>query len=102
MCKESRWRVMKTQSQPMKLTKEQVQERIERFQKTQDEEAQSDLVVHYKNLVESIARRYSKGRSLHEDIVQVGMLGLLGAIRRYDASFGRSLNRCCSYNHWRD
>lgn len=90
MCKESRWRVMKTQSQPMKLTKEQVQERIERFQKTQDEEAQSDLVVHYKNLVESIARRYSKGRSLHEDIVQVGMLGLLGAIRRYDASFGRS------------
>ncbi|MCG3057076.1 RNA polymerase sigma factor SigB, partial [Escherichia coli] len=24
------------------------------------------------------------------DIVQVGMLGLLGAIRRYDPSFGRS------------
>ena len=26
----------------------------------------------------------------HEDIVQVGMLGLLGAIRRYDPEFGRS------------
>src|SRR6478609_1255162 len=90
MCKESRWRVMKTQSQPMKLTKEQVQERIERFQKTQDEEAQSDLVVHYKNLVETIARKYSKGRSFHEDIFQVGMIGLLGAIRRYDESFGKS------------
>ena len=26
----------------------------------------------------------------HEDIAQVGMLGLLGAIRRYDPEFGRS------------
>ncbi|MBM7705029.1 RNA polymerase sigma factor SigB [Metabacillus iocasae] len=81
---------MKTQSQPMKLTKEEVEQLIARYQQSQDEHAQSQLVIHYKNLVESIARRYSKGRDLHEDIAQVGMLGLLGAIRRYDPSFGRT------------
>ncbi|MCW3472939.1 sigma-70 family RNA polymerase sigma factor, partial [Rhodococcus pyridinivorans] len=41
-------------------------------------------------LVESIARKYSQGKSFHEDLVQVGNIGLLGAIRRYDATFGKS------------
>ncbi|KOO40356.1 RNA polymerase sigma factor SigB [Priestia koreensis] len=81
---------MKTQSQPSKLNKEEVLDLIERFQQTQDEEAQNLLVLNYRNLVESLAKRYSKGRDLHEDIVQVGMLGLLGAIRRYDPSFERN------------
>ena len=27
---------------------------------------------------------------MHEDIIQVGMLGLLGAIRRYDYSIGNA------------
>lgn len=81
---------MKTRSQPMKLTKEEVLQLIEDFRVHQSEQAQNQLVLHYKNLVESIARRYSKGSSLHEDIVQVGMIGLLGAIRRYDVSFGKN------------
>ncbi|HDU1193598.1 TPA: RNA polymerase sigma factor SigB, partial [Listeria monocytogenes] len=37
-----------------------------------------------------IARKYSQGKSFHEDLVQVGNIGLLGAIRRYDATFGKS------------
>ena len=71
-------------------TKEKVLEWIKQYQETNDEEAQTNLVLHYERLVQSIARKYSNGKSFHEDIAQVGMLGLLGAIRRYDPDFGRS------------
>jgi RNA polymerase sigma-B factor len=77
-------------SQPNQQTKEKVKEWIKAYQEDNDEEAQSNLVLHYENLVISIARKYSKGKSFHEDIVQVGMIGLLGAIRRYDDSFGKT------------
>ncbi|MEG0381013.1 MAG: RNA polymerase sigma factor SigB, partial [Kurthia sp.] len=71
-------------------SKEQIFEWIQQYQDTGSDEAQTNLVLHYQYLVESIARKYSNGRSYHDDIVQVGMLGLLGAIRRFDPSFGRS------------
>lgn len=71
-------------------TKEQVLQWIKQYQETNDEEAQTNLVLHYERLVQSIARKYSSGKMYHEDLVQVGMLGLLGAIRRYDPAFGKS------------
>lgn len=77
-------------SPPNQQTKEQVIEWIHAYQQNEDQEAQTNLVLNYRRLVESIARKYSNGRSYHEDIVQVGMLGLLGAIRRYDPAFGRT------------
>lgn len=77
-------------SPPNQQTKEQILEWIKAYQENEDEEAQTNLVLNYQRLVESIARKYSNGKSYHEDIVQVGMLGLLGAIRRYDSSFGRT------------
>lgn len=63
---------------------------IKDYQLHEDEEAQNQLVLHYKNLIDSIARKYSKGKSYHEDIFQVGVIGLLGAIRRYDESYGKT------------
>lgn len=81
---------MQRPSQPNSLTKEEIDLFIQSFQANQDEEAQEALVLHYRALIESIARKYSKGRSYHEDIVQVGIIGLLGAIRRYDPYVGRS------------
>ncbi|MBS4197255.1 RNA polymerase sigma factor SigB [Lederbergia citri] len=80
---------MSKQSQPDQ-TKNQVIEWIKAYQDHGDDEAQNNLVLHYKNLVESIARKYSKGKSFHEDIFQVGIIGLLGAIRRYDESYGKT------------
>ncbi|CAM3216358.1 RNA polymerase sigma factor SigB [Filibacter tadaridae] len=71
-------------------TKEQVLIWIQQYQETNDDEAQTNLVLHYERLVQSIARKYSNGKPHHEDIAQVGMLGLLGAIRRYNPEFGRS------------
>lgn len=81
---------MSEQSPPRSSTKEEVLLWIKQYQETQDEEAQTNLVLNYERLVHSLARKYSNGKPYHEDLVQVGMLGLLGAIRRYDIEFGRS------------
>lgn len=81
---------MQIPSQPNHLSKEEIESCIKSYQLNQDEEAQTSLVLHYKLLIEHIARKYSKGRSYHEDIVQVGIIGLLGAIRRFDTSIGKS------------
>ena len=81
---------MQRQSQPNPDVREKINGWIKAYQENQDEEAQNQLVLHYKGLVETIARKYGKGRSFQEDIYQVGMIGLLGAIRRYDESFGKS------------
>lgn len=71
-------------------TKVEVLQWIKLYQETNDDEAQTKLVLHYERLVQSLARKYSNGKPFHEDIAQVGMLGLLGAIRRYNPEFGRS------------
>ncbi len=76
-------------SQSMKLTKEEVIEHILEFQRNESDTAQLALVEHYTGLVETLAKKYSKGKSFHEDLRQVGMIGLLGAIRRYDPTVGK-------------
>lgn len=80
----------KEQSPRESGTKEQVLQWIKQYQDVGDQEAQTNLVLHYERLVQSIARKYSNGTFYHEDLIQVGMLGLLGAIRRYNPEFGRS------------
>lgn len=55
-----------------------------------DEAIQEKIVLTYQKLVESIARKYSKNSSIHEDLSQVGMIGLLAAVKRYDPTFARS------------
>ncbi|AYV69144.1 RNA polymerase sigma factor SigB [Niallia circulans] len=82
---------MQKQSQPNRhLSKEEVNALIKDFQSTQNEKAQEALVINYRDLVEMLARKYSKGKMFHEDITQVGIIGLIGAIHRYDESFGKS------------
>lgn len=43
---------------------EQVLEWIRRYQENEDDEAQTHLVMHYERLVQSIARKYSKGNRI--------------------------------------
>lgn len=72
-------------------SKEQIYAWIEELQiNPTDEELQTNLVHQYEDLVHSLARKFSKGKIIHDDLVQVGMIGLLAAIRRYDKTFGRS------------
>ncbi|MGM8366586.1 RNA polymerase sigma factor SigB [Virgibacillus sp. W0181] len=71
--------------------KDEVYEWIDHLQKEPTDEAvQEKVVLTYQNLVESLARKYSKSSSNHEDLVQVGMIGLLAAIKRYDPTYGKS------------
>ncbi|GGD04944.1 RNA polymerase sigma factor [Thalassobacillus devorans] len=82
---------MATRSQQHNKGEDEVYQWIAYLQENpRDEEVQEKIVLAYKDLVESIARKYSKNSSIHEDLAQVGMLGLLAAIRRYDPSFGKS------------
>lgn len=80
---------MKVLSQPNKHDPNDVKGLIKSFQNNGDGEVQEKLVLHFSKLVDAIARKYSKGNHFHEDIFQVGIIGLLGAIRRYDDSFGK-------------
>ncbi|HET7522483.1 MAG TPA: RNA polymerase sigma factor SigB [Bacillales bacterium] len=83
---------MATESRHHSTGKEkQIREWIGLFQREpENEEVQMKLVREYEDLVHSLARKFSKGKSIHDDLVQVGMIGLLAALRRYDLSYGRS------------
>jgi RNA polymerase sigma-B factor len=54
--------------------------------------ARERLIQQYMPLVKSLARRYSMGTELYEDLVQVGCIGLIKAVDRFDperAEFGQ-------------
>ncbi|WP_152655455.1 RNA polymerase sigma factor SigB [Oceanobacillus sp. CFH 90083] len=82
---------MAAKSQPYNRGGDEVYRWISALQEDPtNEELQENIVLTYQNLVGSIARKYSKNSTIHEDLVQVGMIGLLGAIKRYDPSYGKS------------
>lgn len=68
----------------------ELEELIERFQQSRSEEVQTELVKRYKGLVHSLAKKFSRGRDYEDDLIQVGMIGLLAALRRFDITYGRS------------
>ncbi|NGQ96053.1 RNA polymerase sigma factor SigB [Brevibacillus sp. SYP-B805] len=75
---------------PSKRTREEAARMIAAYRQAPTEELQNALVLHFRPLVESIAARFARGQEPLEDLIQVGMIGLLGALRRYDTSFGRT------------
>ncbi len=87
---EMRWNEMSNESHRHNQNNEEVYEWIQNYQQFDDSDAQLKLVQHYEALVRSLSRKFSKGRDYEEDMFQVGMVGLLAAIKRFDVSFGRS------------
>lgn len=64
---------------------------IDHLQKNpDDEEVKEKIVLHYERLVHSLARKYSRNRSNHEDLTQVGMIGLLISVERFNKDLGKS------------
>ena len=49
------------------------------------------VIVHYSGMVERIARRYAGSEPL-DDLVQVGYIGLLNALSKFDANVGVQFN----------
>ena len=56
-----------------------------------DSSARARLIELYMPLVASVARRYSRGGNDYEDLVQVGSIGLIKAIDRFDLNRGAEL-----------
>lgn len=85
--KKSRCQIMTKESKSVnEISPEQINQWIKEHQDNINPHAQDKLVKHYRKLIESLAYKYSKGQSHHEDLVQVGMVGLIGAINRFDIS----------------
>lgn len=68
----------------------ELEELIKEFQDTKSEEVQTELVKRFDGLVRTLAKKFSRGRDYEDDLIQVGMIGLLAALRRFDSEFGRS------------
>lgn len=71
--------------------KDEIYQLISHIQKyPEDSEAQEKIVLHYEGLVHSLAGKYSRNQGNHEDLVQVGMIGLLIAVKRFNEEYGKS------------
>lgn len=81
---------MSTRPQRQNPMDEQTPDLIRRYQEEADEGIQEVLVDRFTPLVETLASKFTKGAESFEDLVQVGMIGLLAALKRYDPDFGKS------------
>jgi RNA polymerase sigma-B factor len=84
-------------------------ELLRRYHEGGDLEARERLIEQYLPLVRSLARRYSYRGEQHEDLVQVGCIGLIKAIDRFDIDRGVELTTYATPNiigeikrHFRD
>lgn len=78
------------QKQSTKIDEAQIYSWIESFQQNPTEDIQTELIRHYEPLVQSLARKFSRSQGHDDDLYQVGMIGLLAALRRFDPSYKRS------------
>src|SRR3954467_15359439 len=63
---------------------------FDQWRRRGDERAHAELVNRHLPLVRQLARRYSYTSEPLDDLVQVGSVGLLHALARYDARHGSS------------
>ena len=82
---------------------------LRRYHELGDVSAREKLIEHYMPLVRSLARRYSYRGEQHEDLVQIGAIGLIKAIDRFDVTRGVELTTYATPNiigeikrHFRD
>jgi len=70
----------------VELTQEEFLELISRAQ-SGDSEAENFLVENNTGLVRSVVRRFLNRGCEYDDLIQIGSIGLLKAIKKFDASF---------------
>ncbi len=63
-------------------------ERFREYRRTQDRRLHQELVCAYLPLAQKIARRYLRAGVALEDLVQIGTIGLLNAVRTFDPGRG--------------
>ena len=82
---------------------------LRRYHEDGDLRAREQLIEQYMSLVRSLARRYSYRGEQLEDLVQIGAIGLIKAIDRFDLDRGVELTTYATPNiigeikrHFRD
>ena len=82
---------------------------LRRYHEQGDLAAREQLIEQYMSLVRSLARRYSYRGEQFEDLVQIGAIGLIKAIDRFDLDRGVELTTYATPNiigeikrHFRD
>jgi len=82
---------------------------LRRYHEHGDLQAREQLIEQYMSLVRSLARRYSYRGEQFDDLVQIGAIGLIKAIDRFDLSRGVELTTYATPNiigeikrHFRD
>lgn len=68
----------------MKWDKERTHQLFFQYKKSGDPKIRDRLITTYSNLVEYLARRFKNRGEPLDDLIQVGMLGLIKAIDRFD------------------
>ena len=68
--------------------KDRTRELFRRYKEEGDEEARQQLIVNHLNLVRFLASKFKNRGEPLEDLVQVGTIGLIKAIDRFDPSRG--------------
>ncbi|MCO7128227.1 RNA polymerase sigma factor SigB [Sporolactobacillus shoreicorticis] len=58
--------------------------------KPEDEQLQTKIIHRYENLVGALAGKFAKNSDVREDLYQVGMIGLIAAIKRFNPEVGGS------------
>lgn len=81
---------MSMHTQGQRFSRDEIYRLIKKFQCEPTEDIQNCLITQFGDMVLSLASRFAKGRESVEDLSQVGMIGLLAALRRYDESYGRN------------
>ncbi|MCH7625943.1 MAG: sigma-70 family RNA polymerase sigma factor [Chloroflexi bacterium] len=65
---------------------------LEVYRETSDPDAREQLVTNYVPLVRRLCRRFRTSREPQEDLFQIGMIGLLNAIEKFDPERGTSFS----------
>ena len=91
------------------MTRENDKVLLRRYHEQGDLAARQQLIEQYLSLVRSLARRYSYRGEQLEDLVQIGCIGLIKAIDRFDLDRGVELTTYATPNiigeikrHFRD
>ncbi|BBO00062.1 RNA polymerase sigma factor SigB [Sporolactobacillus terrae] len=69
----------------------EIQKMIVDYQNNPDDEhLQTMIISNYERLVGALAAKFAKNSDVREDLYQVGMMGLIAAMKRFDPSVGGS------------
>ncbi|MFT8317755.1 MAG: RNA polymerase sigma factor SigB [Sporolactobacillus sp.] len=74
-----------------RLQQSEVRRLILAYQKdSKNEELQTKIITNYESLVASLSYKFARDRDTQEDLYQVGMIGLIAAMQRFDPSYEHS------------